>query len=314
MPVSKRERRLYAGRRDSFLPFGTIMQRHHSIFSAAVAAGAVLGINAASAADLPMKAPPMPVPVMNWTGFYGGFNGGGAWSDPRVTYSPNDTAAAGFMSLLSIGNDSVKTSGVLGGLQLGYNYQFDRKWLIGLETDFDGADMKGSGAQFFSGGSVFSATEQRVDWFGTARVRLGYLPTPDLVTYITGGLAYGSVANSGAFTAGANDNIIINSNGIGAACSSPPGNATVNNVPIVTPTCFAGASRNTGTGWTLGGGLEYAFWQRWTIKAEYLYVNLGSRSVTEIGSPNPAAPVLSTLNASFHTNFNVARFGVNYHF
>ena len=67
-------------------------------------------------------------------------------------------------------------------------------------------------------------------------------------------------------------------------------------------------------GMPLGGGLEYAIWQRWTIKAEYLYVSLGSNSVTELGSLNGVL-AQSTLNANFsRTNYNVARAGVNYCF
>jgi outer membrane immunogenic protein len=204
---------------------------------------------------------------------------------------------------------------VLGGLQLGYNYQFNRNWLVGLETDFDGTGMKGSGSMSDSAGAFFSSPGERIDWFGTVRARLGYLPADNLLVYVTGGLAYGDVERTGAFTVLPGNGVAFSNNGTGFACHAGPGVSIVNGVVITSPTCFAGASRDIATGWTLGGGLEYAFSQRWTVKAEYLYVSLGGKSVNEIGAPNPNSTTPSSVNASFsHTNFNVARVGVNYRF
>jgi outer membrane immunogenic protein len=72
------------------------------------------------------------------------------------------------------------------------------------------------------------------------------------------------------------------------------------------------------TGWTAGAGFEYAIWKNVTFKAEYLYVSLGSDSVTETAlavDPFSPADARSSFNANFsRTNFNVARVGLNYHF
>ncbi len=67
-------------------------------------------------------------------------------------------------------------------------------------------------------------------------------------------------------------------------------------------------------GWTLGGGLEYALWQKWTVKAEYLYVSLNGNSVTETAlSSGGFLP--ASFNANFsRTNFNIVRVGLNYQF
>ena len=79
--------------------------------------------------------------------------------------------------------------------------------------------------------------------------------------------------------------------------------------------CFGGSSSKVANGWTLGGGLEYAFWQRWMVKAEYLYVSLDSNSVTENALVTDPGAAPASLNASFGlTNFNVVRVGLNYQF
>ena len=78
--------------------------------------------------------------------------------------------------------------------------------------------------------------------------------------------------------------------------------------------CFAGSSSKISTGWTLGGGIEYALWLHWTVKAEYLYVSLSGGSVTEFAvDTSGLAP--ASYNANFnHANFNVVRAGLNYKF
>jgi outer membrane immunogenic protein len=70
------------------------------------------------------------------------------------------------------------------------------------------------------------------------------------------------------------------------------------------------------TGWTLGGGLEYALWQQWTVRAEYLFVSLDSNTMTETALKTiPGCPTPSSFNANFgRSSFNVVRFGLNYQF
>jgi outer membrane immunogenic protein len=286
--------------------WGFIMRRFQCALLAAVA---VFGFaSVASAADLPVKAPVAPVAApYSWTGFYIGANVGGGWGHQNISYSPNDPAGVAF---INDGNavlgDSFKSSGVVGGLQLGYNYQFNRSWLVGLETDFDWTGMKGSGFTPYFSGLEISSAEERVKWFGTVRGRLGYLPTDNLLAYVTGGFAYGKVEHSAAYNTANGGTIFEIFGGFGVQCGPVIGSTT--------NTCYAGSSSDIATGWTLGGGLEYAIWQRWTLKAEYLYVSLNNKSVAEIGTPVPTF-AQSSVNANFgRTNFNVARVGVNYRF
>lgn len=287
---------------------GLIMRRLLVAFIAA--ASAVAFTQVASAADLPRKAPayaPPPPPVYSWTGFYIGANIGGGWGERDVHYSPNDPASNvifGDPIESPPAGESFKTSGVLGGLQLGYNWQFNRNWLVGLETDFDWSGMKGSASTTFGTFPITTTVDEHIKWFGTVRARLGYLPMDNLLAYVTGGFAYGKVDHTGAY---ANDSVggaygIGNNGGFSVVCG--PG------------TCFAGSSSDVATGWTVGGGLEYAFWNNLTLKAEYLYVSLANKSVTETAL---GVFTLGTLPASFdanfsRTNFNVARVGVNYRF
>jgi outer membrane immunogenic protein len=105
----------------------------------------------ASAADMAVKAPPPPpaAPAPSWTGFYVGGEIGGAWSDPHLSYVGNDPPAqiqvngsADLTGQQPLFANSFKMSGVTGGLEAGYNWQVDPKWLVGIETDFNGSSLK----------------------------------------------------------------------------------------------------------------------------------------------------------------------------
>jgi outer membrane immunogenic protein len=138
-----------------------------------------LGTISATAADIqrrqmPVKAPAyVPPPVYNWTGFYLGINGGGAWG--RSEFS------APFES------GSFDTSGWLAGGTIGYNWQTGPV-VFGLEGDIDYAHINGSA---ICGGGV-TTCEIRNNWLGTARGRLGYA-FDRIMPYVTGGGAFGGV-------------------------------------------------------------------------------------------------------------------------
>jgi outer membrane immunogenic protein len=284
---------------------GLLMRRLSATFIAAVSTVAFTQL--AAAADLPRKAPIYtPPPVYSWTGFYIGANIGGGWGGRSVGYTPNDPEAD---ALFRFGGAppraSFTSSGVVGGIQAGYNWQFSSRWLVGFETDFDWSGIKGSGstsgvyAPYFS--APFNApVEERIEWFGTVRARLGYLPMDDLLLYATGGFAYGRLKQSGSW---------ITSNGFAASGGGFDILCTTN------VTCFAGSSSHIATGWVAGGGLEYSLWQKWSLKAEYLYVSLDSKSVTESSVAFSPGDLPASFKANFsRANFNVARVGLNYRF
>ncbi|HEY1153107.1 MAG TPA: outer membrane protein [Pseudolabrys sp.] len=135
------------------------------------------GMTAASAADLsrrpmPTKAVPYVAPMYNWTGFYLGINGGGAFGG-RSGYGGN------------------ATGGLVGGT-LGYNWQAGQA-VFGLETDLDWANIKGSGTDVLG-----LAVETKNNYLGTVRGRVGYA-WDRVMLYATGGLAYGNVKSSSVF-------------------------------------------------------------------------------------------------------------------
>jgi outer membrane immunogenic protein len=274
-----------------------------------IAAVAALAGTPLFAADMAVKAPP-PV-VSSWTGFYIGGNGGYGWKHTNVTETPADpNTTAVFLGQINVApaSTSLNMTGGFGGVQAGYNWQFNERWVAGVETDFDGADIRGNGSAataiaFGAAPATFNATD-KVQWFGTLRARLGFLPTNALLLYATGGLAYGKVdesANVGLAPGLSNSS---GNFGFGYACGTFYGNST----------CFAGSNSRTSAGWTAGGGAEYEFTRNLSLKFEYLYVNLGGNTFA-IRAVNAGGSTPSSLNVHFSdTAFNLVRLGVNYRF
>lgn len=139
-------------------------------------ASVMAGAGAASAADMPMKAPPRVAPVApaylsDWAGFYVGVNGGGGFADNKFSVNPIER--------------NTKPSGGLVGGHVGYNWQFGPV-VAGLETDFDGAFISKT---FVPEAGV--TLKDKTDELATARARLGYLVLPNLLAYGTAGAAWG---------------------------------------------------------------------------------------------------------------------------
>jgi outer membrane immunogenic protein len=252
-------------------------------------------IGSASAADLPpapvYKAPAPPAPVYGWTGFYVGANAGYGWDTRPTNFSGTPNIAIEFTGGVLPTSLSPNPKGWLGGAQLGYNWQFAPAWVAGLEADIAGAGIKGTASVspvVAAFPDNFTTTiSASTKWLGTARARLGVLPTSNTLLYVTGGLAYGETSvsfNTAEFTFGGNC-------AFGLRCAT----GTVSSVKA---------------GWTVGGGIEEMIAPHWTVKAEYLYVDLGTQSVT---APTNA-PGIVTLTASHTFMENIFRVGVNYKF
>lgn len=270
----------------------------------------------AAAADVATKAPPQPTPQApsnTWTGFYVGANGGYGWKDPTVTFTPNDVTANNATCASLTGGTcappaSFGISGGLGGVEAGYNWQANQSWLVGVETDFDWSRIRGAGTSNFlidplnfpPGTSSFSVN-QNVDWFGTIRGRLGWMPVNSTLLFGTVGFAYGHV----------NENVALNS-----TPNNNLGNGTFSFQCSAAGNCFSGASSRIATGWTAGGGIEHALWRNVSVKAEFLYVSLGGDTVRVTAlntSVNGNTP--SSFSAAFsRLDFYVARGGLNWRF
>ncbi len=228
-------------------------------------------------ADIPVKAPlPPAAPVFSWTGFYAGLNVGGSWGRAR-----SDFAISSLVTSIAV-SDSISPDGVIGGGQLGYNWQLDPNWLIGAEADIQASGEKASATRFDAVDveGVTTNYEAKIEWFGTLRGRLGYVFDRRILLYATGGLAYGRVSISGTST-----------DTFGTTQFS---------------TAFSNADVNTG--WTAGAGVEGVAWDsRWTWKVEYLYLDLGTVDTA-------ASTVFTTTHGTTKFTDNVVRAGLNLHF
>jgi outer membrane immunogenic protein len=282
-------------------------------------AGALALSGAAFAADLPSRAPPpvyLPPPPL-WTGFYLGMNAGGTWSNsnnvnttsanlfafPGPTGGPN--LASAITSLANFNAPTRNNAGFIGGGQIGYNYQFANSWVAGIEADFQGvAGSRGTtktaatlGVPGFPNSvTEFASISRSLDYLGTVRGRVGYLVTPTLLIYGTGGLAYGGVNSS---------------TGLIDTLAGP-------NAVFPNPWFSFGKVSSTRIGWTAGGGVEWMFLPNWSAKAEYLYYDLGSATysggvlLTNAAANSPFT--INSVHSSTRFSGNVVRAGLNYHF
>jgi outer membrane immunogenic protein len=145
-----------------------------------------VGLAPALAADLSArpstKAPAIAPVVSSWTGCYVGGNIG--YGRQRNSATDVDPSNFGFFS--DVGSDT--GHGVVGGGQVGCDYQFAGNWVVGVQGMFDGADVRGSHLDPFAYSGDFSEFHSaKADWFGTLTARLGYAITPDTLLYVKGG-------------------------------------------------------------------------------------------------------------------------------
>src|ERR671912_1712784 len=160
-----------------------------------------LALSAASAADLPARAPPpapvfSAVPVFTWTGFYAGVNAGWGWRDDDrapVFLAPGPGIPAGLAGTLVFSNNN--DGGFTGGGQIGYNYQIG-SFVVGVETDIQYADTDQNQDVVFLPAAGFAGTfvpgvfnSNAPEWWGSVRARLG-VAFDRVLVYGTGGLAY----------------------------------------------------------------------------------------------------------------------------
>lgn len=259
---------------------------------------AALGVvESAMAADLPAepyKAAPLIVPVYDWTGFYVGINGGYSWGRSSNIYTIDGFAP--------VASSTHMNGGVFGG-QIGYNWQPNRNWVVGIEVDAQGTWQNGTdnppgvsttavspnclpGVLIACPVTNVVGVDQKLRWFATARARFGFVPWDNVMLYVTGGAAFGEVE----------------------------WNATTTNTVIGifgnTTTIASGTANSTHGGWTAGGGSEWVLSRGWTAKLEYLFVDLGTIGNTFAGGGG----VVPTVVESSHVRDNIVRIGLNYRF
>jgi opacity protein-like surface antigen len=157
--------------------------RKHAAAKAAILAFATFFVaGSAMAADVSMAPAPMMVPgaapIINWSGFYAGINGG--YGTGQADHLPGTNSGSGI-------ND-FGVAGWFGGGQIGLNRQFASNLVLGAELSADWSGINGSCAAGVCG--VPQSTTHRIDWFGTLRGRVGFA-MGSVMPYVTGGLAFG---------------------------------------------------------------------------------------------------------------------------
>jgi outer membrane immunogenic protein len=239
---------------------------------------ALFGLAAAPAfaADLPVKAPPMAAaiaPSYNWSGCYIGGNVGAGWA--RVSQSQvGKVNGAPIVPPNDFGGG--ENTGLVGGGQIGCDYQFATAWVVGVQGMFNWSNLQST--HTLPAFPAFNSTDRMKSVF-TATGRLGYLFTPSVLGYVKGGAAFTRV-----------DSAI---------------NGTVP-APFLSET----ASYDR-TGWTVGGGIEWMFAKGWSVFGEYNYLDFGTRNVSYVQAPGTfgLADVVSTKLTA-----QQALVGINYKF
>jgi outer membrane immunogenic protein len=257
------------------------------VLSVAVVTACTIALSQiASAADLPRKAPAYtsPPPVGTWTGCYIGLNAGGVWGRMKDDWTPNSLYdPPNAADLRAEGSATLNGSGFTGGGQLGCSWQMNA-FVLGAEADIQYTGLDKSRDAIFPPAGIRDHKQYHENfhskWLATFRGRLGWLVNPSVLIYGTGGLA---VANVGVTDA--------------EALVEVPENSIT-------------SGSKTRTGWTAGGGLEWMFAPQWSLKVEYLYVDLGSFHTTSLLNVDPTFQIVH----NHHLTEQIARLGVNYKF
>lgn len=245
-----------------------------------------VGLGAGTFAALPAA---LAAPPYDWTGPYVGGLVGGGWGTANAT---NSTVFVGGGAELGPGEvaafnaggpQNLNPSAFLAGLEAGYDWQ-RYIFVLGIEGDIDWFNLNAATTTgpfaLAPGVNATITSSENANWLATVRGRIGVAPGNWLL-YATGGAAFSRL----------NANFSVS-------------------VPAVVPAITETASfSGTKVGYAVGGGVEVRMAPDWSIKGEYLFVDFGSLSASG-SSGLPAQPFNHTLNLQF----NIARFGLNYHF
>jgi outer membrane immunogenic protein len=248
-----------------------------------------VGIQAGSAADLPLPAAAPIAAVPSWTGFYVGANGGAGWGTTESNVNVGATIANVAAQLgaavppitLGIPLPQTAYNGFLGGVDLGYNWQTGI-FVVGVEGDFDGGSLQGN----TSCAAIFNCNVKH-SWFADATARVGVVAFDKALIYVKGGAAWTNTQyNLGnSLTVGGVGSIALNASGSGIM-----------------------------TGGELGIGVEYPFLPNWFARLEYDHIEFGNQTLNLNLTTTPPLPIAIALPTTFHDSMNLVKVGIDYRF
>jgi outer membrane immunogenic protein len=263
--------------------WGLPVRNSRLLLSAAVAIGTMLGVGAASAADLGMKAMPYaaPVRVFNWTGCYVGVHGGGGVMRNSVDGG-----------LMEVAGSNYTGSGGLAGGQVGCNYQ-QGNWVFGAEGEGYWSGLKATSASSNSEGTTGALIDRSTDttknkWDFSIAARAGVAFDRTFI-YGKAGWVWGKFD-------------ILSTD---FCCSTPGGSLSTN------------SASGTLDGLLLGVGVEHAITDNWTLKLEYNFLKYGSKELTFTNCNNVGTPGSTCFNDSTSTvraDKQIFKIGANYLF
>ena len=244
---------------------------------AQAAALAVIMAGPAVAADMPLEAATPFAARFNWTSCYlGGHLGGGfahkALTDPVQLVQDSILGAGSTNGITTV---SPSPSGVVIGGQIGCDYQFAPSWVIGIEGAASASTMKGSRVFGLPLGPDTAIAKASTDFLPSVTARLGYA-IDNVLLYGKGGVAL----------AGDKYNVIGTFQG--------------------TPFAFEGLDLRLG--WTVGGGVDWAFSRHWSVNVEYDYYQFGHSRVLMSDPINAFAGIVDTRQS-----VQVVKAGLNFH-
>ena len=194
------------------------------------------------------------------------FNWSGAYIGGQVGHGWGNSGYSATSQGSRVGLNGISSNGFLGGIYAGYNFDTGTNLILGVDGDFMGSSIKRSGSV---GDEEPTGFKTQLQWSGATSARVGYA-LDRFLPYIAGGAAFGSVKDSAHFLG---EKIVSQS--------------------------------KTQTGWTIGGGADYALTDDVIMRLEYRYTDFGKRNLN-VNDPS--------VNASSKLTTNDVRIGVAYKF
>ena len=240
---------------------------------------AFLSISAASAADLaarPSVKAPVYYPTASWTGCYIVGNVGGAWTH----FNSAGVAFAG-VPFPSIDFGGQNGNSVIGGGQIGCDYQFASNWVVGIQGQGDFGTTRSSNAVAAFPGITAQFASRNIE---TLTGRVGYAVAPTVLAYVKGGAAWAGATGAALLPGGS----------------------------------IAESADFTMTGYVVGAGLEWMFARGWSVFGEYNYMDFGTKNVDFVSTGaggvafGPAGSLSDTV--AIRLTAQTALVGVNYKF